>query len=58
MYFYLAVLLYNFWVLLNLKSRIRIIADVLRGLMTSILVMANPFSPIFRLENRASGGDF
>ena len=58
MYFYLAVLLYNFRVLLNLKSRIRIIADTLRGIIASILVMANPFSPIFRLENRAHGGDF
>ena len=58
MYFYLAVLLYNFWVLLNLKSRIRIIADVLRIVVTSVLVTVNPFSPIFRLENRAYGGDF
>ena len=58
LYFYLAVLLYNFWVLLNLKSRRRIIADVLRILTTSILVTVNPFSTNLCLENKASGGDF
>ncbi len=58
LYFYLAVLLYNFWVLLNLKSRMRIIADVLRALVTSILVTVNPFLTNLSLENRTSGGDF
>ena len=58
LYFYLAVLLYNFWVLLNLKSRMRIIADVLRALAISILVTVNPFLTNLSLENRTSGGDF
>ena len=58
LYFYLAVLLYNFWVLMNLKSRMRIIADVLRALAISILVTVNPFLTNLSLENRASGGDF
>ncbi|MDA8143545.1 MAG: hypothetical protein M0T81_06135 [Thermoplasmatales archaeon] len=58
MYFYLAVLLHNFGVLLHLKSRIRFIADVLRALATSVLVTVNPLSPISRSKSRASGGDF
>ncbi len=58
MYFYLAVLLYNFWVLLNLKSRMKIVADVVRLLIISILVTVNPYSTNLYLENRASGGDF
>ena len=58
LYFYLAVLLYNFWVLLNLRSRMRIIVDVLRMLMTSVLVTVNPFLTNLPSENRASGGGF
>ena len=57
-YFYLAVLLCNFGVLLNLKSRIRIIANGLRALATSVLVTVNPLSPMSRSKSRASGGDF
>ena len=43
---------------MNLKSRIRIIADALRVLIIPILVTVNPFSTTFCSENRISGGDF
>ncbi len=58
LYFYLAVLLYNFWVLLNLRAHRRIIADVLKAMVTSILVTVNPFSTNLYLENKTSGGEF
>ncbi len=58
LYFYLAILLYNFWVLMNLKGRMRIIADVMRTLTISILVTVNPYSTNLHLENRAYEGDF
>ncbi len=45
-------------VLLNLKSRMKIIADVVRLLTISILMAVNPYSTNLYLENRASGGDF
>ena len=63
LYFFLAVLLYNFWVILNIKFRMRIIADVLRIMVASVLVTVNPFATHrnainFHLENKGSGGDF
>ena len=58
LYFYLAIFLYNFWVLMNLKGRIRIVADVMRTLTISILVTANPYSTNLHLENGAYEGDF
>ena len=58
LYFYLAVLLYNFWVPLNLRHGSRIIADALRAFVASTLVKANPFTINFYPENKASGGDF
>ena len=58
LYFYFAILLYNFWVLLNLRSHMRIIADVMRMLIASTLVKTNPFMANLYLENRASGGEF
>jgi hypothetical protein len=38
LYFYLAILLYNIWVPLNIVSRAIIIADNLRIFMVSILI--------------------
>ena len=58
LYFFLAVLLYNFWVILNIKFRMRIIADALRVMVTSVLITVNPFMTNFYLENTGSGGDF
>ena len=58
LYFYFAILLYNLWVLLNLRSRTRIIADVLRAFVASNLVKENPFIIKLQLENKASGGEF
>lgn len=58
LYFYLAFLLHNFWVLMNLKGRTRIIADVMRTLPISTLVTVNPYSTNLHLENRASEGVF
>ncbi len=58
LYFYFAILLYNLWVLLNLKYGSRIIADVLRTFIASNLVKTNPFIIKLQLENRISGGDF
>ena len=53
LYFYLAIFLYNFWVLMNLKGRIRIVAAVIRTLTISILVTADPYSTNLHLENGA-----
>ena len=58
LYFYFAILLYNFWVLLNLMCGFRIIADVLRVFIASKLVKTNPFVTNLYPENKASGGDF
>ena len=58
LYFYFAILLYNLWVLLNLKNGSKIIADVLRAFVVSSLVRVNPFVINLYLENRASGGEF
>ena len=58
LYFYLAILLYNIWVLLNIVSRIIIIADNLRIFMASILIKVNPFSTNPIQSNKHSGGDF
>ncbi len=58
LYFYLAIFLYNFWVLMNLKGRIRIVAAVIRTLTISILVTVNPCLSNLHLENGASEGDF
>ena len=58
LYFYFAILLYNFWVLLNLMCGFRIIADALRVFIASKLVKTNPFVTNLYLGNKASGGDF
>ena len=58
LYFYFTIFLYNLWVMLNLRSRTRIIADVLRASITSNLVKENPFINKLQLENKASGGEF
>ncbi|ARD84851.1 putative membrane protein [Ferroplasma acidiphilum] len=38
LYFYLAILLYNVWIIMNIISRIIIIEDNLRIFMVSILI--------------------
>lgn len=58
LYFYFAILLYNFWVLLNLMRGNRIIADVLRAFIASNLIKTNPLATNLYLENSPSGGGF
>ena len=58
MYFYLAVLLYNLWVLLNMVSDVQIIADNVRVFVASILIRNNPFVTNPVPLNGCSGGDF
>ena len=58
LYFYLAILLYNMWVLMNIASRVKIIADTMKTFMASTLIRTNPFVTNLTAGNRASGGDF
>ncbi len=58
LYFYLAVLLYNLWVLMNLTGRIRIIADVMKALVSASLIRTNPIVTALIPSNSRSGGDF
>ncbi|EQB73199.1 MAG: transposase IS4 family protein [Ferroplasma sp. Type II] len=58
LYFYLAILLYNMWVLLNLVSRVKTIADNMRVFIASKLIGANPFVTDLVRSNGHSGGDF
>jgi len=58
LYFYLAILLYNIWIILNIVLRVIIIADNLRIFMASILIKVNPFSTNPVQSNSHSGSDF
>ncbi|MGC8505223.1 MAG: transposase [Thermoplasmata archaeon] len=58
LYFYLAILIYNMWVLLNIVSRVRIIADNMRIFIASGLIRTNPFVTNLVQSNGHSGGEF
>ncbi len=58
LYFYLAILLYNMWVLMNIVSRVKIIADNMRIFIASKLIRSNPIVTNPVSSNRHSGGDF
>ncbi|EQD59062.1 hypothetical protein B2A_04127 [mine drainage metagenome] len=58
LYFYLAILLYNTWVLMNIVSRVEIIADNMRVFIASKLIGTNPFVTNLVQSNRHPGGDF
>ena len=57
-YFYLAILLYNIWVLLNIVSNVEIIADNMRIFIASRLIRSNPFVTNPVQSNGHSGGGF
>ena len=58
LYFYLAMLLYNIWVMINIGSSVRIMADGLKVLIASSLIRENPFVMNIIPYNGRSGGDF
>ena len=58
LYFYLAILIYNIWVLLNIVSNVEIIADNMRIFIASRLVRSNPFVTNLVQSNGHSGGGF
>ena len=58
LYFYLAILLYNMWVLMNIVARVKIIAENLKVFIASKLIEANPFVTNLVQSNGHSGGDF
>ncbi|MHB1806500.1 MAG: transposase [Thermoplasmataceae archaeon] len=58
LYFYLAILLYNMWVLMNIVVRVKIIAENLKVFIASKLIESNPFVTNPVRSNGHSGGDF
>ena len=58
LYFYLAILLYNMWILMSIVSRVEIIADNMKVFIASKLIEANPFVTNLVQSNGHSGGDF
>ena len=50
--------MYNMWVLINLISRVKIIADNMRIFIASKLIRANPFVTNLVRSNGHLGGDF
>ena len=58
LYFYLAIILYNIWVLVNILSRVDIIADNMRILIASKLIGANPIITNIVNPDSHTGGDF
>ncbi len=58
LYFYLAILIYNMWVLMNIVSRVRIIAHNMGIFIASGLIRTNPFVTNLVQSNGHSGGEF
>ena len=58
LYFYLAIILYNIWVLVNILSRVHIIADNMRTYIASKLIRANPLYTGIVNSGSNTGGDF
>ena len=58
LYFYLAIVLYNIWVLVNILSRVHIIADNMRTYIASKLIRANPLYTGIVNSGSNTGGDF
>lgn len=58
LYFYLAILIYNIWVLMNIVSRVRIMADNMGIFIASSLIRTNPFVTNLVQLNGHSGGEF
>lgn len=58
LYFYLAIVLYNIWVLVNILSMVNIIADNMRICIASKLIRINPLYTSIVNSESYTGGDF